>query len=88
MRLAQQLEEDEDMRHTGTLAIFLGTALLASVASAAVPSSEDIQAPRSSSQDIQAPRTESQDVQAPRSSSEDIQAPRTESGEDIQAPRG
>jgi hypothetical protein len=54
------------MRHTGTLAIFLGTALLASVASAAVPASEDIQAPRSSSQDIQAPRTESEDVQAPR----------------------
>jgi len=80
-------KEDEVMKRISTLAIFLGTALLAGAASAAVPSSEDIQAPRSQSQDIQAPRSTNDDIQAPRSSNQDIQAPRT-GNEDIQAPRG
>ncbi|PYN34454.1 MAG: hypothetical protein DME01_15675 [Candidatus Rokuibacteriota bacterium] len=80
-------KEDEDMKRTSALAIFLGTALLAGAASAAVAPAEDIQAPRTSSQDIQAPRTSSQDIQAPRTGNEDIQAPRT-SSQDIQAPRG
>jgi len=79
-------KEDEVMKRTSALAIFLGTTLLAGAASAAVPPAEDIQAPRSQSQDIQAPRTANDDIQAPRSSSQDIQAPRTRS-EDIQAPR-
>jgi hypothetical protein len=64
------------MKRTSALAIFLGTALLATAASAAVAPAENIQAPRSSGQDIQAPRTSNEDVQAPRSNSEDIQAPR------------
>lgn len=79
--------EDEDMKRTGTLAIFLGTTLLAGVAHAAVPASEDVQAPRSSRDyDVQAPRSASEDVQAPRSANEDVQAPRAAS-EDVQAPR-
>jgi hypothetical protein len=83
------LKEDEDMKRTGTLALFLGTSLvlLAGVASASLPASEDIQAPRSSNQDIQAPRTGNEELQAPRSGNQDIQAPRID-GEDIQAPRG
>ena len=64
------------MKQTSALAIFLGTALLAGAASAAVPPAEDIQAPRSQSQDIQAPRTKDEDIQAPRTGNEDIQAPR------------
>jgi hypothetical protein len=85
----KRLKEDEDMKRTGTLALFLGTslALLAGVASASLPGSEDIQAPRSSNQDIQAPRSGNDDFQAPRSDNQDIQAPWIES-EDIQAPRG
>jgi hypothetical protein len=84
----KRLKEDEDMKRTGTLAIFLGTslALLAGVASASLPTAENIQAPRSSNQDIQAPRVD-EDLQAPRSGNQDIQAPRIES-EDVQAPRG
>jgi hypothetical protein len=84
----KRLKEDEDMKRTGTLALFLGTslALLAGVASASLPASEDIQAPRSN-QDIQAPRSGNDDLQAPRSDNQDIQAPWIES-EDIQAPRG
>jgi hypothetical protein len=83
------LKEDEDMKRTGTLALFLGAslALLAGVASASLPTSEDIQAPRASNQDIQAPRTGNEEIQAPRSDNQGIQAPRIE-GEDIQAPRG
>jgi hypothetical protein len=77
----------KDMKRTGTLAIILGSALLAGVANAAVPAAEDVQAPRAASQDIQAPRAEREDLQAPRARSEDLQAPRTES-QDIQAPRG
>jgi hypothetical protein len=82
------LKEDEDMKRTGTLAIFLGAslALLAGVASASLPLAEDIQAPRSSNQDIQAPRAGNEELQAPRSDNQDIQAPRIES-EDVQAPR-
>jgi len=79
-------KEDEDMKRTGTLAIILGGTLLAGVANAAVPASEDIQAPRTESQDIQAPRNYSEDIQAPRTASEDIQSPRA-SNEDLQAPR-
>ena len=76
------------MKRTGTLAIFLGTSLtlLAGVASASLPGSEDIQAPRSSNQDIQAPRV-NEDLQAPRADNQDIQAPWVESDE-VQAPRG
>jgi len=59
-------KEDEDMKRTSALAIFLGTALLASVASASVAPSENIQAPRTSNEDVQAPRSGSQDIQAPR----------------------
>jgi hypothetical protein len=83
------LKEDEDMKRKGTLAVFLGAslALLASVASASLPTAEDIQAPRSSNQDIQAPLAGQEDLQAPRSGNQDIQAPRTES-QDVQAPRG
>ena len=46
------------MKRKGTLAVFLGAslALLASVASASLPTAEDIQAPRTESQDVQAPR--------------------------------
>jgi hypothetical protein len=85
----QRLKEDEDMKRTGTLALFLGTSLvlLAGVASASFPGSEDIQAPRSSSQDIQAPRAANDELQAPRSDNQDIQAPWIESDE-VQAPRG
>ena len=54
------------MKRTSALAIFLGTALLASVASASVAPSENIQAPRTSNEDVQAPRSGSQDIQAPR----------------------
>jgi hypothetical protein len=54
------------MKRNVGLAIFLGTALLASAASAAPWPSEDIQAPRSNGQDIQAPRSSGQDIQAPR----------------------
>ena len=74
------------MRRTGTLAIILGSTLLVGVANAAVPASQDIQAPRTESEDIQAPRTSSEDIQAPRTASEDIQSPRT-SNDDLQAPR-
>jgi hypothetical protein len=83
------LKEDEDMKRTGTLAVFLGTSLvlLAGVASASLPASEDIQAPRSSNQDIQAPRAANDELQAPRSDNQDIQAPWIESDE-VQAPRG
>src|SRR5436309_4657667 len=80
-------KEDDDMKRSSALAIFLGTALLAGTASASMAQFENIQAPRSSSQDIQAPRSSSEDIQAPRTDSQDIQAPRT-SSEDIQAPRG
>jgi hypothetical protein len=79
-------KEDEDMKRNAALAIFLGTALLTSVASASTALSEDIQAPRSSGEDIQAPRSDSEDIQAPRLGDEDIQAPRSDR-EDIQAPR-
>jgi len=75
------------MKRTGTLAIFLGTTLLAGVAHAAVPASEDVQAPRSSRvHDLQAPRVEDRDLQAPRTANGDVQAPRT-ANEDVQAPR-
>ena len=75
------------MKRTGTLAIFLGTTLFAGVAHAAVPPSEDVQAPRSSRvYDVQAPRMEDRNIQAPRTANEDVQAPRT-SNEDVQAPR-
>jgi len=72
------LKEDEDMKRTGTLALFLGTSLvlLAGVASASLPASEDIQAPRTGNEELQAPRSGSQDIQAPRIDGEDIQAPR------------
>jgi hypothetical protein len=79
-------KEDEDMKRSSALAIFLGTALVASTASAAVTPWDDIQAPRTSSEDIQAPRSSSEDTQAPRTGREDIQVPRTRS-EDTQAPR-
>src|SRR5262249_2293310 len=61
-------KEDGVMKRISALAIFFGGALLASGASAAVLSAEDIQAPRSQSEDIQAPRTPNDDIQAPRSS--------------------
>ena len=79
------------MRRTGTLAIILGSALLVGVANAAVPASEDIQAPRTESEDIQAPRTASEDIQSPRTSNDDLQAPRIQQHDrrqDVQAPRG
>ena len=66
------------MKRTGTLALFLGTSLvlLAGVASASLPASEDIQAPRTGNEELQAPRSGNQDIQAPRIDGEDIQAPR------------
>jgi hypothetical protein len=79
-------KEDEVMKRSSALAIFLGTALMAGAASASAARIDDIQAPRSSSQDIQAPRTGSEDIQAPRTGNEDIQAPRARL-DDIQAPR-
>jgi hypothetical protein len=54
------------MKRSSALAIILGTVLLASTASAAVPPRESIQAPRTSSEDVQAPRASSEDIQAPR----------------------
>jgi hypothetical protein len=71
------------VKRINALAIFLGTTLLAGVASASVMPSEDTQAPRSSNEDIQAPRSTVDDVQAPR----DGQAAH-DRNEDIQAPRG
>ena len=68
------------MKRTSALAIFLGTTLLAGVASAAPPF-EDIQAPRSI--EVQAPRDRSEDIQAPRGQ----QTPHDRS-EEVQAPRG
>jgi hypothetical protein len=65
------------MKRSSARAIFLGTALLAGTASAAVAPWESIQAPRTSSEDVQAPRSAGEDIQAPRTRSEDIQAPRT-----------
>jgi hypothetical protein len=79
-------KEDEVMKRSSALAIFLGAALMAGTASASAARLDDIQAPRSSSEDIQAPRANSEDIQAPRTGNEDIQAPRT-SSQDIQAPR-
>jgi hypothetical protein len=79
-------KEDEDMKRSSALTIFLGTVLLAGTASAAVAPSENIQAPRAQGEDIQAPHASTEDIQAPRTSSEDVQAPRTGS-QDIQAPR-
>jgi hypothetical protein len=73
------------MKRSSALAIFLGTALIAGVASAAAPPFEDIQAPRSL--ELQSPRQANEDIQAPRERNEDIQAPRG-GNEDIQAPRG
>jgi hypothetical protein len=70
------MQEDKDMMRNIGLAIFLGTVLVAGVASAAPWPSEEIQAPRSSGEDIQAPGSGSEDIQAPRSISRDIQAPR------------
>lgn len=69
------------MKRTTTLAIFLGTSLLAGVASAAPKPSEDIQAPRNV--EIQAPRDRNEDIQAPRGQ----QTPHDRT-EEVQAPRG
>ncbi|MGH7304001.1 MAG: hypothetical protein ACRELZ_11960 [Candidatus Rokuibacteriota bacterium] len=69
------------MKRTTTLAIVLGTTLLAGVARAAPKPSEDIQAPRSG--EIQAPRDRNEDIQAPRG-----QQTRYDRNEDVQAPRG
>jgi len=69
------------MKRTTALAIFLGTALLAGIASASPKPSEDIQAPRRA--EVQAPRDRSEDIQAPRGS----QAPH-DRNEEVQAPRG
>jgi hypothetical protein len=80
-------KEDDDMKSKITAAIFLGTALLASVASAAPKPGQDIQAPRLDNEDIQAPRLSDEDVQAPRGGNQDVQAPRG-GNQDIQAPRG
>src|SRR4029453_11205356 len=64
------------MKGGSVLAIFLGTALLAGVASASPKPSEDIQAPRIGDEVIQAPRIGDEDIQAPRSGNEDIESPR------------
>jgi hypothetical protein len=76
-------KEDEDMKPSSVLAIFLGTALIAGVASASPKPSEDIQAPRSGNEDIQSPRSGNEDIQSPRGQ----QTPH-DRNEDIQAPRG
>jgi hypothetical protein len=76
-------KENEDMKRGSVLAIFLGTALLAGVASASPKPSEDIQAPRIGDEDIQAPRSGNEDIQSPRGQ----QTP-YDRNEDIQAPRG
>jgi hypothetical protein len=76
-------KEDEDMKRGSVLAIFLGTALLAGVASASPKPSEDIPAPRIGDEDIQAPRSGNEDIQSPRGQ----QTPH-DRNEDIQAPRG
>lgn len=73
------------MKSKITAAIFLGTTLLASVASAAPKPGQDIQAPRGI--DIRAPRLEEAEIQAPRLGNEDVQAPRG-GNQDVQAPRG
>jgi hypothetical protein len=63
-RTTPRRKEDEDMKRTTALAIFLGTALLTGVVSASPKPSEDIQAPRGT--EVQAPRDSSEDIQAPR----------------------